>query len=510
MQFYIDFYSEEETVFFCMTGERQACAPHHFKNPKKYRQILIFPTGYTHSDYEAFKTDFLRAVGQGEILPENVFLSRYKKQLIYMGYWIPGGTLGSEDSVFQGSLRPHPIRDNLGLTLNQSFVMKEVERLQHLNSFLKPWTVAVLFQTDQRNLTISASPPSFLGMDYGIAKVSSTGLEGPYEFAHELAHSALNFLDEYVEEGFENFNIQLLDSLTSSILWNKRDRTSKSWAIGNLIGRYDLRLSEILAANGNENIDITPFPSRVQTPGHQAFSFLYEGGMFFGRGTFHAVGNNLMNSSRVSRGDHDHFAYDHNFSQQQLIEAAFEHPQTAFRPNDRIRAVGPSALGRWHWGKTAQVMIYDGDKNHHYFPTQSYEVQVGWYNWDWKFCRKGVAFYPCIKETWKTVEKTFPSERKKIEVEKTALYSFASYLQKRVCSKNLAATQGLSGDHALCQEDPEDLAQFFLPSLEFPVPYQEVSIPTPLRWSDFHWRFRTNNGTYQSGWTSWSQVSRGL
>jgi len=52
-------------------------------------------------------------------------------------------------------------------------------------------------------------------------------LETPYVGIHELAHATLNFLDEYIEYGFEDMNIRSLDALTPLALL---DDSWEAWA----------------------------------------------------------------------------------------------------------------------------------------------------------------------------------------------------------------------------------------------------------------------------------------
>ena len=53
---------------------------------------------------------------------------------------------------------------------------------------------------------------------------------------------------------------------------------------------YDYRMSEILAGNGPENLAVRRDVTTVRTPGVQLQRYEDQGGLFFGRGTFHDAG----------------------------------------------------------------------------------------------------------------------------------------------------------------------------------------------------------------------------
>src|SRR5262249_22552750 len=171
---------------------------------------------------------------------------------------------------------------------------------------------------DQK-VTANAAPPSFTGKPFGVAKATRKDLGNPYVVTHELAHASMNFLDEYVEQGLEEVNMRSFDVATPLVLFDG-SWSSAIKAISNLFGIYSYEISEMLAANGNVNIALQAYPSTVG-PGSEYYP--YEGGMFTGRGTFHAAGNNLMNGNNVMRGPDDGFGYAHSSDQQQIIDLAF-------------------------------------------------------------------------------------------------------------------------------------------------------------------------------------------
>ncbi len=96
---------------------------------------------------------------------------------------------------------------------------------------------------------------------FGVAKMSSGHiLSGNYIPTHEMAHAALNFLDEYVEAGFENISIDQLEVLAPRVVFGSSELP---------LDVYDYRMSEILAGNGPENLAVRRDVTTVRTPGVQ-------------------------------------------------------------------------------------------------------------------------------------------------------------------------------------------------------------------------------------------------
>ena len=61
-----------------------------------------------------------------------------------------------------------------------------------------------------------------------------------------------------------------------------------------------------------------------------------------------------------------------------------------------------------------------------------------------------------------------------------------------------------------CQHSVDTLADAFVPTLEFLTPYQFVNVPVNQHFTKYYWRFRTYNGTFQSGWTGWTKFTKAL
>lgn len=494
----------------CVRGDGTACTSDITQDPS-YRKIVVFPTGYAAADYASFTQDFEKFVWNMSTIADDIYSTHYASRILYLGFWLAGGTLDQNGANFSAKIQKHPIRGK-ALTLQQSQIFTLVDSLHKLDPVLfDPWAVAVLYNSPDTDATPNASPPSFLRKSYGIARITrGTVYADAYTSTHELAHASLNFLDEYTEDGLQKKSIRMLDNFTELALF---DGSWGGWvsSVRNLLGVYQYRISEILAANGNDNIDITRYPSRVYTPGYVSRSYDYEGGMFFGKGTFHDRGKNIMNTDENPQGSDDGFAYAHSDAQWDVIRTAFEHPDRAARPNDRIRAVGPFGSWRFEWGSTTHVMLFDADKNHRYQPTKQYDVQVGWWDRSWETCWKwGFIPYPCYDTKWVTVEKSVSPSIRLMKLNDTALYSIANIAQSLACDVGYDHIKSGGGDFDLCSQSLDQISNSFLPSLVFPTPYQDVAIPASHWMTKYFWRFRTRNSAYTSGWTGWSSFTRAL
>lgn len=497
---------------FCLRGDGAGCTEQMIGS-SYHKKILVLPTGYTASEYESFRQDFYQLVETMDV-GGTVYSTEHADKIIYVGFWVASPSLESGRAAFGAKIIQHPIRDS-ALTMKQSRLFAFVESLQKIDSKLfNPFAVLAIYNSDRRDATANASPPSFIQKPYGIARMTRGDLyEGAYIPVHELGHAALNFVDEYVEPGLENMSIRTIDRLTPlALLGNNWG----SWvrAVRNLFGVYSYRISDVLAANGNDNVDVTQYPSRVFTSGFFSENYENEGGMFFGRGTYHDSGNNLMNDDDVQREHPDGFSYAHSLSQQRVIRTVFEHPGKAARPNDRIRAAGPSGSWRFEWGSTTHLLLFDADKHHQFQPTVRYDVQIGWYDRDWKLCWAGGFFpTPCYEKKWVVVQKAHTPVARTIQLPKTGLFKIAKVTQTLAChlgADSIRPNPASDGTFNLCSDDLSNVAQSFLPTLEFPMPYQDIGIPAKQWMTKYHWRFRTYNGTYHSGWTGWSSFTRAL
>jgi len=485
----------------CRRADGTTCTDTDLANPY-YKQIVILPTGFSDSEKWTFWSEFDRIVNQMTGTSAGTTWSAQKKsRLLFVGYFVSGGALGTSTAAFKAKVASHPIR-GYALTLDQASVYSKADEIRYYTlPHLKPFTVGVLFNSLQTGVTANASPPGFVGKSYGVARFTRQDLNerGTYITVHELAHSGLNFLDEYVEDGLESYSIRQLDALTPLALFDG------SWgsfinAINDLIGVYDYNISEILAGNGNDNIALSSWPTTVYTPGYSSESYPLEGGMFFGRGTYKDSGANVMSES-------PNFGYAHSPSQQRVVETAFS--GVAGRPNNRIRTAGPKNDWPLELGSSTTVMIYDGDKHHHFQPTKTYDVQVGWYERVWKTCWwEGFVPYPCYNDIWTTAQKTVYPGRRTIELKTSSLYGLANLVQKVLCGLGISEIPAGDQTFNLCSQDLATTSDAFLPTLKFSVPYHNTTVPASQWFTTYWWRVRTTNGTSTSGYTGWSSFYR--
>ncbi len=494
----------------CEHWDHSVCSASDWTNPNK-KQVLIFSAGFTDSDRTKFFSVFDSIIDSS--VSKNagaVWTVQKKDQLLFFGYFTGGGTLDSPQSAFGSHVMVHPIR-GYGLTLRQDDVYAKINEIKSAQlPNLRPFVAGVLMNTYQNPVTANASPPSFVDKPFGVAKFTVHDAQSsPYVVTHELAHAGLNYVDEYTEKGLENTNIKSFDVLTPLV------QLDGSWggfvdAVSNFFGVYSVQISEILANNGNDNVTTSRWPASVSTPGYDTPDYQYESGMFFGRGTWHMPGANLMDDNNVTRGPDDGFAYAHSPAQQRVIDLAFgDHSKV--RPNDRLLNAGPVSGWPLAFGSTTHVMLRDADMYHQFQPTQSYSVQVGWYDRHWKTCWAAFIPYPCYDSIWTTAQKTVGRAKRSIDFKMSAAYGLISLAQNLLCELGITEINMTGGaKFQLCQQDLSTITDAFLPTVKFNIPYRDLDVPASQWMTTYWWRFSTNNGAIQSGWTGWSSFFRSL
>jgi len=493
----------------CFTHEQKVCGANDLSKSSGKKQILIVPTGYQDADKADFEGRVQEYITAMTGVGSNVFSDKYKNQFVFVSIWIPGKDFASKEANFGAELIPHPIRQGFGIVLDEDKVDSALNELKRVHTRqLSPLTIITVFNTEE-GATPNAKTPTFLDKSYGIVMMTKKDMANSYVPSHETAHGMLNFLDEYVEGGLENVSVKSFDALSSFAAFGEGWAGLKNfWE--NIRGLYPIRISDFLANNGSENITTDQFPSRVKTNGYNGREFKYEGGMFFGRGTYHHAGSNIMNSGTVIRGPGDEFDFDHSQSQLDVIEQVFEKPDTASRPNDRIKNNGPVDKLQFTFGGDTYLMLFDGDKNHRFHSTQRYDVQIGWYERDWKWCKAAFIPYPCYDKKWTVVEKSMKPQLHAIDLRETKLYGLAKFARFLGCDLGLAKIPKKSREEVkkICKYKVETLAESFLPSMSFVTPYEKVKVPVSQAFTKYFWRFRTDNGTMESGYTTWSDFSR--
>ena len=156
-----------------------------------------------------------------------------------------------------------------------------------------------------------------------------------------------------------------------------------------------------------------------------------------------------------------------------------------------------------------KLMLFDADKNHHFHPTQSYTVQVGWYDRVWKTCWQwGFIPYPCYDDVWRTAQTSVYPQYRALNLPMSAAYGLAKLAQQLVCAAGVNEVNSNGGTIRLCDQNLDTMANNFLPTLNFPMPYQDVSVPASQWFTTYWWRFASWNGAQVSGYTGWSSFYR--
>ncbi len=486
---------------------RDCSGESRFTSPNRsghLREIVILPTGWTVDDHGAFREEVDQMILRMATDTQNAFTRRWRDRIHYTVYWLPGQTLESGNANFGAQLFDHPVRDGQGISSDHAQVASTVNQLlqQRFPSTpvsQRPQPIGVLLLFNVRgNITANAALPHLIGRPYGIARVTRDDMQSNYVPMHELAHAAIQFLDEYIEPGMESTRATDFDLLTGMV---RLDASWNSWAslIGDFFYTYEIRLSEVLADNGSDNMSLRRrFPATVTTGGFTRNEYEVESGMFFGRGTFRDAGDNVMDSG-------SDFAYEHTPSQVGVLRQVFESPSTADRPNDRLRAAGP--LNEWlpTFGSRVRLMLFDADKYHRWHPTTRYDVEIGYWELEWRIC-EGLIPYPCARNVWRTFTRNATPQRTSVDLRDTLVAGFAPLVIPFLCENGLGQVQSVN----LCALSFNDLLNLTLPSIQWPLPYQDVEVDTPNVATQYFWRFRTRNGTANSGYTGWSSFVRAL
>jgi hypothetical protein len=448
------------------------------------RQLLIVSAGY--GETEAFWRDFGVLVHRMTGDSAGRAWSRQKRdRILFVGHYTGGGAINSDSASFGARVVAYPGGEPT-LAVDVATVYRFVDDLQAAMPWVRPLGATVLFAEgpDTRGAAANSSPPSFLGRDYGVAKVAAGG--GPefetYTFTHELAHASMNFVDEYVEPGLERVSLKSLEVLRPQVMLDGSWDGVSDW----LRMSWDIRIAEILAGNGPVNVAPRPDVSTTRAIDSKPEFFEYEGGLFFGRGVYHDAGSNLMNSDLVRRGPGDGFSFDHSPSQQRFIDALFG--DAPYRANDRLRTAGPVG-GTVLVGPVAGLLLYDADKRNSLHPTTRYDVVVRWRD---RRSQRWVESSHAVSPAARSVMLSMTGARREEEL-----------LLRVACTAGMTQMSSEFNGRDVC-----DSAHAFVPTMTFPTPYQEVNVPVDQPFTTYWWRFRTHNGVRTSGWTGWSSFYR--
>ena len=511
----------------CLKSNGRSCSAAEMQDGFRYKHVLVMSTGYTKAEEALFWSDYEHVVSLTEQMRAGVYSRDYREDLVYFGWYLPGGSLESGKARFSGAVVPHPIRDH-ALTLDNDEVIRTTYAFEEKwMPGAQVWSTLILFNYNERT-TPNAAPPMYLNEPFGIARVSRSRMDTAYATVHEMAHAGLNFLDEYIEDGFENVSIHLLNALAGLAL------SDGSWhgfweGMAHRLQLYPISIADILAFNGNENTATVSNPALVGP----VDPFPCRGGMFFGRGVYRAQGPNIMASHEQNDDVDEHClsnGYDeaHSEAQRRVIDYVFNHEVTPPRPGNRIRAQGPAGpfSNVMLTGRKVRLMLFDADKNHHAYPTRYYKVEIAYR--PRKTCLKwGFIPYPCRSKEFKYVMKIFEPHRRTLDLSSSTLMGIGKSLQGLICALGVKQIQNGPNRIDLCTLELDEMATTFLPSVEFPLPYENVEMPVPQAFQTYYWRFKTCNSPEcepfdrsgnpvdteytrdnWSNWTAWSELKR--
>jgi hypothetical protein len=112
---------------------------------------------------------------------------------------------------------------------------------------------------------------------------------------------------------------------------------------------------------------------------------------------------------------------------------------------------------------------------------------------------------------WTTAEKTVGHAKRSIDLKMSAAYGLIGLAQNLLCELGITEiNMSGGGKFQLCQQDLNTITDAFLPTVKFNIPYRDLDVPASQWMTTYWWRFSTNNGSIQSGFTGWSSFFRSL
>ena len=253
----------------CVHADGSACTAAELTNPW-YKQVFLTSAGFAEAERDDFwsrvrphrRHDDRRRRGQRlERAEEAIGCSSSATSS-------PGGALGAPDAAFGAQSRAPDSRLRHVAVAGGGLRQDRADRAGERCRGLQPFTAGVLFNTFQTPVTANAAPPSFVQKAFGVAKFTRADLNerGSYITTHELAHAGLNYLDEYVESGFEELNIRSIDVLTPLALF---DWTWGGFvnAISDLARRLRLQHQRDPRRQRQRQHRARRWPTTVSTPG---------------------------------------------------------------------------------------------------------------------------------------------------------------------------------------------------------------------------------------------------
>src|SRR5262249_17640584 len=141
----------------CQFWDGTACTSADMANPY-FKQILILPSGFADSERADFWSEFGK-IRKHMATAGNVWSTQYRRKILWVGYFVPGGPLNTPTANFGAAVLEHPVR-GYALSLSQDQVRAKVSAIKATSlPNLNPLGVGVLFNSFQDHITANASPP---------------------------------------------------------------------------------------------------------------------------------------------------------------------------------------------------------------------------------------------------------------------------------------------------------------------------------------------------------------
>ncbi|PCI45029.1 MAG: hypothetical protein COB51_09420 [Moraxellaceae bacterium] len=526
------FYPAAVGLMTCKTGDGLVCDDETM-DFSDFKMIVTLAAGYqdqttfeTEAEYLRLDTTASDTIERNGVTIDNpLWSNRYKERLMYITYWEHGGIVAYPDANYGATIYQDPLRldffAGISLKSDSGLVDAKADELKVLCPGLAPVTVNVLFEipddwlvggtpgatvpvSSNAQLPTTARPPYEVRRHYGLSNIANNSLGFGYIGQHEMGHSVIGWIDEYSEGALTLLSATDFDIFTPLFIFDQ----GIDVVLLSTLGIYPMRVSQIMMSNGVDNISTVPYPGRVDAPaGVQGSEDYLREGAFFARGVFQydEVDENDQVVDNIMLGR----SHTHSPPQIRVIEHAFG--ETTARANDRIVNAGPPGGFIFSGSADYDIMIYDEDKNHTFHPTTQYDVEVQWSQIVIVTCRMPswpYWSYLCFDTVDLSVTKSFTPTESLTTLDHNVLTPVGEALLTFFCDITDDSFEILG--LGFCETEADELIESLFHSGGSYLPYQRVSIPTPLPLTGYRWRVRTYNGEVYSGWTNQSGLNRFL
>src|SRR5262245_22036090 len=78
----------------CIRGDGRACSEVELADPVRYRQILVFPAGFTEAERALYEQGMKQLIRSCSAAGGGTYAGKYADRILYLSKWTPGGALG--------------------------------------------------------------------------------------------------------------------------------------------------------------------------------------------------------------------------------------------------------------------------------------------------------------------------------------------------------------------------------------------------------------------------------